>query len=226
MKVNKIAIIILIQIINMIDITAQNIIPADSTHLLSMEQKQTIEFVKKQLNQDKTGLELPLEVNYLLGDTITKTNYKVKPKWEDAYFIKADSVVMIVPLYNDSINISQSQLKVTALKDCRYSKVVETIIAFDDSSVEQFCGILIYSSVMGNLEKIYRFEKGECVEIIENRFSFVDKPGKNPKQHNKVSKDNNLYKKVNDRTETAKRRMSWYPPIGIPISTTPDPIKK
>ena len=151
---------------------AQKIIPVDSTQLLNKEQKQTIKFVKKQLNKKKNGIELPLEVNYLLGDTITKTNYKVKPKWEEAYFIKADSVVMLVPLYNESLSLLQCQLRVENLTRNVFFLQIKTLIGEPNELTDKFTGSMVYSNLEGNFISIFNFNKGECVEIVNNKIVF------------------------------------------------------
>ena len=111
---------IVIAIMCVLSITAQKIIPVDSTHLLSIEQKQTIEFIKKHIDKNNSELELPLEVNYLLGDTKAKDHYKMKPIWKESYFLSSDSVELIVPLQNGSIDILQCQLRVDKVDNNSY----------------------------------------------------------------------------------------------------------
>ena len=202
MKIQRLIISAIVAIMGVMSTIAQDIVSIDSIHLLSMEQKQTIQFVKKQLNKDKNGLELPLEVNYLLGDTITKTNYKVKPKWEDAYFIKADSVVMIVPLYNESLNLLQCQLIVENTAQNVFFQQIETLIGTSNEENDKFTGSMVYSNNLGNLIKIYSFENGECIEIVRNNIVYGTQSYVENKKSNNKSEYNDLSGKTIRRVNT------------------------
>ncbi|MBE6310781.1 MAG: hypothetical protein E7080_07000 [Bacteroidales bacterium] len=205
MKANRLILSAIVAIMGVMSTIAQDIVSIDSIHLLSMEQKQTIQFVKKQLNQDKTGLELPLEVNYLLGDTITKTNYKVKPKWEDAYFIKADSVVMIVPLYNESLNLLQCQLRVENTAQNVFFQQIETLIGTSNEENDKFTGSMVYSNNLGNLIKIYSFENGECTEIVRNNIVYGTQSYVENKKSNNKSEYNDLSGKTIRRVNNLEK---------------------
>ena len=108
---------LILLLISVLSITAQEIIPVDSIHLLSKEQKKAIKYTKKNICSDDSSIELPLEVNMIFGDTISKKHYYVTPSWKDSYFLPSDSVVLIVPLRNDSLNLLQIHKKIdTSIK--------------------------------------------------------------------------------------------------------------
>lgn len=54
------------------NIVSQNIIPADSTHLLNNEQIKTLKYVKHKATKWKYEISLPLEVNRLLGYDVSE----------------------------------------------------------------------------------------------------------------------------------------------------------
>ena len=188
---------------------SRNIIPVDSTHLLNKEQKQTIKYTKKYICKKNSTLELPIEINQLLEDTITKTNYKVKPKWEEAYFIKADSAVMIVPLYNESLNLLQCQLRVENLTRNVFSQKIETLIGKSNEVTDEFTGSMVYSNYLGNLIKIYSFKNGECVEIIQNEYAGIGmSPISRSSSRNapKTKKTAKRYQSIKDWKESSASR--------------------
>ena len=86
-------------------ILAKEFIPVDSTHLMSKEQKKTLKAVKALIKENNNKLQLPLEVNYLMGDTANKAYSTVRPIFEDGYFVNKESLELIIPLYNDSLQL-------------------------------------------------------------------------------------------------------------------------
>ena len=205
-------------------LSAQEIIPVDSTHLLSKEQVTVLKYTEKYIISDKSNFELPLEVNYLLGDTIADVNYKIKPMLEKSYFLKTDSVVLIVPLQNDSINILQCQLKVYKNEDNIYQEQIETVLGTFDTD-DQFTGSMVYSHINGNFISIYNFNKGECIEIINNNLNPLNLfSGKRSKRLRNNSQYNNLSNKALNRTREAKNKLS--PGQFIKDKISPFPILK
>ena len=192
---------IVIALMCVLSITAQKIIPVDSTHLLSIEQKQTIEFIKKHIDKNNSELELPLEVNYLLGDTKAKDHYKMKPIWKESYFLSSDSVELIVPLQNGSIDILQCQLRVDKVDNNSYYQKIETVLG-KSGPEGLLTGSMVYSTIKGNLIRIYNFNNGECVEIINNDIIHLDLfigTGGNEIREN--FQYNDLSKKANKRVD-------------------------
>ena len=101
MKVTNLLLPATIALLSAFSITAQEIIPIDSTHLLSREQKFTLKYAKNPDNifGDDNAVYLPLEVNHIIGDT-TDTKLVSVAKWEDAYFVnnKEYRAMLIIPL--------------------------------------------------------------------------------------------------------------------------------
>ena len=67
---------------------------------LTGPQKGTLAYAKYILKKYDNKIVLPLELNALLGDTVTKERYKATPIWEEAYFedIKEFKATLIIPL--------------------------------------------------------------------------------------------------------------------------------
>jgi hypothetical protein len=100
MKTNKL-LLVAIAVMCMFSVTAQDIIPIDSTHLLSRSQKFALKYAKnpKNIFGDDNSVYLPLEINNIIGDT-TDTKLVSVAKWEDAYFVnnKEYRAMLIIPL--------------------------------------------------------------------------------------------------------------------------------
>ncbi len=176
----------------------QEYISADSTDMLSEKQKKTLKYTKEFIFEDNSKLELPLEVNYLLGDTINKKHYKLTPIWEESYFVKSDSVVLIVPLQYDTLNLLQCQLRVenpNPQKNRHYHQI-ESLIGEYNEEKDEFDGFIVYSNADGNFHEIYRFEAGNCVEIIKNKMTHLGGhiylKGRNKSSVRRSSRVNNI----------------------------------
>lgn len=189
---------LILLLISVLSITAQKTIPVDSTHLLSKEQKKAIKYTKKNICSDDSSMELPLEVNMIFGDTISKKHYYVTPCWEESYFLPSDSVVLIVPLRNDSLNLLQCQLRVENPnpQKNRYFNQVETLIGEYDEVKDEFNGYIVYSSNEGNFIEIDIFRNGTCVEIVKNKLMdwgnapiFAKSNNKSKRFHNIINGD-------------------------------------
>jgi hypothetical protein len=143
-------------------------------------------------------MELPLEVNMIFGDTISKKHYYVTPCWEESYFLPSDSVVLIVPLRNDSLNLLQCQLRVENPnpQKNRYFNQVETLIGEYDEVKDEFNGYIVYSNNEGNFIEIDIFRNGTCVEIVKNKLMdwgnapiFAKSNNKSKRFHNIINGD-------------------------------------
>ena len=164
MKAKGMILLAIIALIGVLGVNAQEIIPVDEVQKLNEVQKQMIKSVKKEI---KSGIVLPIEVNYLSGDTAKKSHYKMKPIWEKGYFVDRDSAELIIPLQNDSIDLLQCQMRWSEVDDKKYMLIVETILGNVDIE-GLFSGSMVYSNYNGCFIRVYNFNKGECVEIVTN----------------------------------------------------------
>lgn len=152
--------IILVAIINVFNIMAQGITPIESESLRS-EQKNTLQYAKKILKAQYNKVMLPLEINTLLGDTITREPYVASPMWNDACFV-SDTVFeasLIVPLKANTKNGELiSELKIFRADKYTFCRVVSTQISYmpNDTTTlsidinSNLDGIMLMTSVYEN----------------------------------------------------------------------------
>ena len=155
------------------DMLAQKIIPVDSTHLLNDEHKHLLKQTKNIVKKNQNKIFLPIVVNQVLGDTIAKTNYIVIPMWEEGCFIELDSMALIVPLYNESLQLLQCQLRAESFENKIYSVVIESLIGTFDNTTKNFTGDVIFSTCSGDFIEKYSYKNDECTEIIKNEFAIT-----------------------------------------------------
>jgi hypothetical protein len=191
-------------------------------------QKEVIYNAKHHTFNENGSIDLPLEINKLLGDTLILQNYTVTPKWGNAYIQGENNIVLTIPLnYNDSLPILQSRLTITRSIEDKYSKTIETLVYNKDCDINCFSGALVHSNIKGNFNKIYMFENGTCIEIVENKYAFLNNLSLPNTKSGSTDSRTNPYKKVENRSENAKQRMGWYPEKGNPQNTIViDKIKK
>ena len=125
----------------------------------------------------------------------------MKPIWKESYFLSSDSVELIVPLQNGSIDILQCQLRVDKVDNNSYYQKIETVLG-KSGPEGLLTGSMVYSTIKGNLIRIYNFNNGECVEIINNDIIHLDLfigTGGNEIREN--FQYNDLSKKANKRVD-------------------------
>ena len=161
MKAKRLILTVLIVSISILSITAQDIIPVDSTHLLNRKQKFTLKYAKNPRNifGADNSVELPVEVKKLIGDT---TNNKLLsfPQWDKAHFINNTncSARLIIPLEAKSVaGILKSELQVIYDED---ESIISRLVFSDfiikgDSVTEK---MLIKSNIRGKMLDIIVYD--------------------------------------------------------------------
>lgn len=161
------------------NIVSQNIIPADSTHLLNNEQIKTLKSVKHKATKWKYEISLPLEVNRLLGYDVSEKQKKTKAKMlmNEAYFIdrKDCKTAICVPLVAkiDSITI-ESDINFILDKENNYYQTVYTTFNIPNDSVadliclkSNWAGYLVSSIIIKNNKIVAEVDaKGEPWGIV------------------------------------------------------------
>lgn len=198
MKIQRLILSVVIALISAFSTTAQDIITINSNQNLSKEHKQLLKQTKNIVKKNQNKIFLPIVVNQVLGDTIAKTNYIVMPMWEEGCFIELDSMVLIVPLYNESLQLLQCQLKAESFENKIYSVVIETLIGTFDKLTKNFTGDVIYSTCSGDLIEIHSYTNGECSEIIKNEYATT-------KSSPNLNRLKSNYKFIDLSTKTLKR---------------------
>ncbi|MBE6310783.1 MAG: hypothetical protein E7080_07010 [Bacteroidales bacterium] len=198
MKIQRLILSVVIALISAFSTTAQDIITINSNQNLSKEHKQLLKQTKNIVKKNQNKIFLPIVVNQVLGDTIAKTNYIVMPMWEECCFIELDSMVLIVPLYNESLQLLQCQLKAESFENKIYSVVIETLIGTFDKLTKNFTGDVIYSTCSGDLIEIHSYTNGECSEIIKNEYATT-------KSSPNLNRLKSNYKFIDLSTKTLKR---------------------
>lgn len=148
------------------------------------EQKGTLEYAKYLLKKNNNKILLPLEVNALLGDTITNEPYKAVPSWDEAYFEKNNDfkASLILPLTAKTIkgNI-KATLNIMRDENIQYFRVVNMILNYpeekDTTSIyisSNIGGIFLHASIFENGKKTGQMEglvgmNGVCDNTFQSR---------------------------------------------------------
>lgn len=184
MKARNILIIVLLSILYSFNITAQEQIPANSK-TLSGSQKRTLAYAKRLLNNLDDKIALPLEVNMLLGDTITKEQYYATPTWDKAYFMEVDGFTSAIIL---PINVKTPKGEINSIlniynnKETQYYRFVETMIKC--SILEDNIECYIISNINGILLQNIISKNGSIAEVQNGVVGYANVlDGKSKKSH-------------------------------------------
>ncbi len=196
MKARNILIIVLLSILYSFNITAQEQIPANSKNL-NKNQKKTLAYANRLLNRLDGKIALPLEVNMLLGDTITKEQYYATPTWDKAYFMEVDGFTSTIIL---PMNVKTPKGEINSLlniynnEETQYYRFVETIIkpTMPNKTIECY----MISNVQGILLQNLISENGIIAEVQNSMvgYSGVIDGKSNKSNYDKKSMDRVLYK--------------------------------
>lgn len=137
---------------------------------LTYFQKETFIYARKLVNRLNGKIALPLEINALIGDTITKEQYRAVPLWAYSHFENSPDYEahLVIPM-----NVKTLQGSFISCLNIRYSKnldfyrTVETIFNFQDSNKENFSGIIVKSNVFGFWWRSFIYENDILKEQIE-----------------------------------------------------------
>ena len=177
-------------------LSAQEQISANSDNL-SKNQKSALAYAKRLLYRLDGKIALPLEVNMLLGDTITKEQYYATPAWETAYFKNVDGfdATIVLPINvktpNGEVN---SFLNIYKVNKTEYYRFVETIVkpTIPNKNIECY----MISNVRGILLQNLISENGVIAEVQNSivGYSGVIDAKSNKSNYDKKSMDRVLYK--------------------------------
>lgn len=80
--------------------SASERVSASDTDMLSDKQKYNIRYAKKLLSAYSNEIALPLEINAMIGDTVTCEPYMAAPQWDNAYFVDDERYEssLVIPL--------------------------------------------------------------------------------------------------------------------------------
>lgn len=168
MKANRLILSVVIALISAISITAHEIIPVDSTHLLSDEQKQTLNYTKKLFDATNGSIMIPLEATDFLGKPKESENeITIIPEWTLAYFENDNDCnsLLYVPLkinYNESNLISE--LRVLFNNNTFYRMLI-TSISFMNNNNEHT--IILYSTIDGGAFLCEIYQNNQLIEEIK-----------------------------------------------------------
>ena len=196
MKTRKILTLLLLSVVFSFSLSAQEQIPANSENL-NKNQKKTLAYANRLLNRLDGKIALPLEINMLLGDSITKEQYYATPAWETAYFKNVDGfdATIVLPINvktpNGEVN---SFLNIYKVNKTEYYRFVETIIkpTMPNKTIECY----MISNVKGILLQNLISENGVIAEVQNGivGYSGVIDGKSNKSNYDKKSMDHVLHK--------------------------------
>lgn len=216
MKAKRLILSATIGLISAFSITAQEIIPVDSTHLLNEVQKKTLKEAKIMLKSKHNKIKLPFEFNDIIGKSDNKKHYESRINWDRAYFVNVgDSVAnLVIPMQakvdtttiNSSLNISMN------LDEDKYSVVRTFLTLQDEGNAEYMC---LQSSVNGLLSSTLFIEGDSIVSEVkgkdyEKAILYTEKSNKSEARKDLNRMADRRYKSASDLLEYISRIPNGY----------------
>lgn len=130
-------------------------------------QKRTLEYTKNLLKDYNNNLFLPLEINFLIGDTISKDRYKVKPQLDELSFHDLEGYTSYVKVCLRAVNNNdtiESVLHVASDKESHYYRVIETILSMQEN---ENVNIIVNSNLDGVFLQAKIYSNGEIIKTID-----------------------------------------------------------
>ena len=178
MKTSKIILSVIFAVMSAFSMVAHDVTPIKSENL-SSEQKNTLQYAKKILKAQENKIALPLEVNALIGDTVSPEPYIAVALLDEAYFL-SDTVFetsLIVPLKATTPNGEiLSNLKILGADKYTFCRVVTTEISFMPSESSSY-SVDVDSNLDGVMLVTSIYEKDELkgrYEGVSSSFGVVD----------------------------------------------------
>ena len=165
MKARRFLTVLAASIICVFNIVASETISVNSDNL-SKNQKKTLAYAKRLLYRLDGKIALPLEINALMGDTVTQEQYKAVPVWDKAYFLEVDgfSATLVLPINAKTPNGEIcSNLNFYNDEDVQYFRFVETVIKPSVSTDNIDCYII--SNINGILLQNIISVNGSIAEV-------------------------------------------------------------
>ena len=199
------------------------IIPVDSTHQLSKDQKKLLKYAKNLGKARKNKIKLPIEVNRLLGDTISYECYQSEMIVENGLFLTNPDFVaeLIVPMQfvNDKGTL-RSDLCLVLDKEGNYYRFVQTYFGLANDSIEKrllfesnIIGLLFGSKLLENNTIIAEYKiKENAIDIIE----FPKSKGIDYLRRISTRRTPKIILKSTERSEDVLNRGVWRHPITLP----------
>lgn len=149
-------------VVSAFSLVAQEVISVNAEHLNS-GQKKSLQYAKKILKTQGNKIMLPLEINALIGDTITLEPYVATPVWDDAYFVSDTTfeASLIIPLKTEIKNGNLlSTLKILSADKYTFLRMITTPISYVESDTLSYeieidsnlNGIMLMTSLYENNE--------------------------------------------------------------------------
>lgn len=165
MKTKKILTLLLLSVVGIICIHASETVSTQDK--LTGVQKRTLEYTKNLLKDYNNDLFLPLEINFLIGDTISKDRYKVKPQLDELTFHDLEGYTSYVKVCLRAVNNNdtiESVLHVASDKESNYYRVIETILSMQEN---ENVNIIVNSNLDGVFLQAKIFSNGEIIKTID-----------------------------------------------------------
>lgn len=171
-------------------------------------QKKTLEYTKNLLKDYNNDLSLPLEINYLVGDTISKDRYILKPQLDEIAFYDLEGYASYVKVPLQTINNNdtiESVLHIACDKESHYYRVIETILFMQENENDNV-NVIVNSNLDGVFLQAKIFKNGEITKTIDGiakEFGIEDNNNSRLKGNRKWYVNNN-YKKNKQQRETER----------------------
>lgn len=133
---------------------------------LTYFQKETFIYARKLVNRLNGKIALPLEINALIGDTITKEQYRAVPLWAYSHFENREgfSSSLIIPMIAKTpIGNIESSLNVSCYKNSKYFRFIETVLtsSFESKNTDYY----ITSNLDGIMLQNIIYHNNSIVEV-------------------------------------------------------------
>lgn len=231
MKKRTVLTTLLVCIIFSITSMANNIVSINSNNLTG-SQKRTLIYTKDILKLKDNEILLPLEVNALIGDTITNEQYKATPNLKEAYFEenKDFSVSLIVPLTVEcNMGVIKSYLYVNSNGHSEFYRILKTVLPIHNNNIKNETYFLITSNLDGIMLRTILYDNNKIIEQMDGAVGLsgvIDSnKGRNIRNRENFLKErftNINFNKTSSSNPQSNMVINYKPPVNIsprPINT-------
>ena len=196
MRTKNLLLIVIVLILSISCANSKKVVYANEVEKLNTTHQSLLEHTKNTYTTSDTKILLPIELNWLLGDSASAQKIEAHPQWENAYFVKdREEDVLVVPMQSNHKDMELFSDLIVIKKDSIYPKMVSTFLKCETEKKTKY--VHIQSNIDGKICSVLECDKdGKVIRANGNNYR------RNRRNENKITyrNDNILYR--NDRGRT------------------------
>ena len=169
----------------------QKVVVTDNTHSPNANQLSILEHAKTTYSTGNAKIQLPYELNALLGDTTQRI--VALPLWDQAYFVNDGKEALVVPLKSNLNGTELFSDLIVTQKGTTYPKMVTTYLQYNTDNATEY--IHIESTASGLFYRSLLLDnKNRIIDIVGENGVVQGKTSPKLKNHGKKTKTPRIQK--------------------------------